>query len=67
MDRAQEIISAWNRDEVALILQALSAVDEQDLDFLVSCLPDSGCGQFWKAVVRDLRPVFALEISTSTK
>lgn len=65
MPSSQEIIAAWNKDEVAIILHALSAVDEKDLDYLLSRLGDGGRDQFWKTVVAELRPVFALEISSS--
>ncbi len=57
------VITAWNRDEVAIILDALSAVDEKDLDYLASQLGDGGRDKFWKAVIASLRPVFNLEIS----
>ena len=57
------VISSWNKDEVAIILDALSAVDEKDLDYLASQLGDGGRDQFWKTVIASLRPVFNLEIS----
>lgn len=66
MDRAQEIINAWYKDEAAIILSSLSAVGEDDLDFLLSKLDNSGRGQFWKRVVEQLRPVFAGEILPPT-
>lgn len=63
--RAEEIIAAWDKAETAQILTALAAVDAQDLDYLQSCLNDSGMGQFWKAVIADLRPVFTTTSSLS--
>lgn len=56
--QSQDILAAWDRAEAAQVLTALSAVDEQDLDFLLSRLGDGGRDRFWKQVIADLRPVF---------
>ena len=62
MPQSQKIIAAWNRDEVAVILSALSAVDEKDLDYLLSRLGDGGRDKFLASVISKIRPVFNLEI-----
>lgn len=59
---AQDVINAWNKDEVALILNALSAVDDKDLDYLLSRLGDGGRDKFWKDVIGSLRLVFNTNI-----
>ncbi len=62
----EAIIAAWNREEVAIILDALSAVDEQDLDYLRCKLDAGGRGRFWEGVIDKLQPVFKLEIPSSS-
>lgn len=56
--QAQEIIDGWNKDEVAIIFNALAAVDDKDLDYLLSRLGDCGRDRFWKDVIGNLRLVF---------
>jgi hypothetical protein len=63
--RCADIIAAWDMDEVATILNALSAADEQDFDYLASRLGDGGRDRFWKAVISYLRPVFSEPASGS--
>lgn len=55
---SQDVIAAWDKDEVATILNALAAVDQEDLDYLASKLGFGGRDQFWHSVIKELRLVF---------
>lgn len=48
-----------SRDEK--IVFAFRNVDDLDLRHLELFLPDSGHGQFWKSVVRELRAAIAVD------
>lgn len=49
------VIESWGEESAARILTALAAIEDDDMDYLLTRLDDGGKGKFWQRVIADLR------------